>query len=440
MSSKFEYLKRIILLTLTDHPSLLESKHWYLMAFSIPLLQNDTNWEKQSILSLVTQVDGLYYIDLIEDKKQLIKITDYIKDQPLFSFQDLIDVDSSWHPMIKNKIQTKIGCLILNVNVLYSAFKDKFGYINESISMSKIKDRIATQVKSDNEAGPNDLKISEMIQCFDRLMFYTNIANIINIASTKKSITAPPGIKEKAEALFKEYEGQLSDPVKLVELENKLTELDTEYLKDDIPAQRIFTKKSKIARKKMFLLFGDTGDFIKSSQAKPIIPSLTTGISPDSEDFPKYMNDLRFGSFSRGSSTQLGGYTYKILQRSLSGLNILGEECDTKRGLKRTLSRSDALKIINRYILQNNKWKLIETKDEALRYEGKEVIIRSPMYCTASKNSICYKCMNEIYKNIPTGVTNIASELSSVILNLFLKLMHGTVIESTELQIKDLVT
>jgi hypothetical protein len=104
------------------------------------------------------------------------------------------------------------------------------------------------------------------------------------------------------------------------------------------------------------------------------------------------------------------------------------------------VSRSDALKLINRYILQNNKWKLVETKDEALSYEGKEVIIRSPMYCTASKNSICYKCMNEIYKNIPTGVTNIASELSSVILNLFLKLMHGTVIESTEVKIKDLVT
>ena len=37
----------------------------------------------------------------------------------------------------------------------------------------------------------------------------------------------------KAETLFKEYEGQLTDPVKLVELENKLSEIDAEYLKKE---------------------------------------------------------------------------------------------------------------------------------------------------------------------------------------------------------------
>ena len=47
--------------------------------------------------------------------------------------------------------------------------------------------------------------------------------------------------------------------------------------------------------------------------------------------------------------------------------------------------------------------------------------------------------MAEEDKDIPNGVTNIASEVSSVILGLFMKLMHVSAISSTNLDMKDLV-
>jgi len=37
---------------------------------------------------------------------------------------------------------------------------------------------------------------------------------------------------------------------KVVELENKLQEIDNDYLKDDIATKKVFSKKSKNARKK----------------------------------------------------------------------------------------------------------------------------------------------------------------------------------------------
>lgn len=431
MLTKLEYLKLAI------NYNLIENKSWYFSCFAIPLLKDETNWENKAIGEIVTKLDGLYFIG---SDRTLVKISDYVKDEPLFRFQDIIQVDPSWGPFITSKFETKIGILIINALVLYPAFKNKIGYINSQIKVSTIEKILAEKVVSDKDAKETDISVSEMINCFDRLGFLTNLANIINIASTKKAITPPPEMAEAKKELLKKYEGQLHDPVKLVEFEQALIKIDNEYLADDPAAKNIFNKKSKNARRKMYMIFGDTMDFEKSTQAKTIINSLQEGVSTTEEDFPKYMNDLRVGSFSRGSSTQLGGYTYKILQRSLSSLYISPIECNTKRGLKRVINNYNAPKLLNRYVALNGKWTLIETMEQAKSLIGKEITIRSSMYCTSPKNTICYKCMNEVYKNIPTGVTNIASELSSVLLNLFMQLTHSKANESTTIQLKDLIT
>lgn len=431
MLTKLEYLKLAI------NYNKIEDKSWYINCFAIPILKDESNWETKNLGDIVTKIDGLYFID---NEKTLTKISDYKKDTPLFSFQDIIEIDPSWGPFIKSKIQTKIGNLIINALIIYPSFKDKLGYINEPIKISSIEKILAQRVVSDNDAKENDITVSEMIDCMDRFSFLTNLSNIINIAATPKAITPPPDIDKIKKELFKEYEGQLHDPVKLVELENKLSAIDNEYLKDDPAAKNIFNKKSKTARKKMFLIYGDTNDFEKSTTARTVEQSLLEGLNTSEKDFPKYMNDLRIGSFSRGASTQLGGYTYKILQRSLSSLTISPVECNTKRGLKRLIDDSNVSKLVNRYILESGKWILIGSLDQAKKYIGKNIEIRSSMYCNSPKNTICYKCMNEVYKTNPTGVTNIASELSSVLLSLFMKLMHGSITESTNVSIEDLAT
>lgn len=436
MLTKLEYLKKAIA------ANKIENKSWYYTCFAIPLLKDDTNWEKNATqLDIITKLDGLYYVTADESGQlTLDKISDYVKEEPLFRFQDIIQVDPSWGPFVTSKIETKIGILIINALVLYPAFKNKLGYINSQIKVSTIEKLLAEKVVSNKDAKESDISVDEMINCFDRLSFLTNLANIINIASTKKAITPPPEMAAAKKELLKKYEGQLHDPVKLVEFEQALIKIDNEYLADDPAAKNIFNKKSKNARRKMYMIFGDTMDFEKSSQARTIKNSLQEGVSTTEEDFPRYMNDLRIGSFARGSSTQLGGYTYKILQRSLSSLSISPVECDTKRGLKRIINDYNAPKLLNRYVALNGKWTLIESTEQAKSLIGKEIMIRSSMYCTSPNNTICYKCMNEVYKNIPTGVTNIASELSGVLLNLFMQLTHGKTNESTTIQLKDLIT
>lgn len=441
MLTKLEYFKAAVV------ANKIENKTWYNTCFGIPLLQDDTNWESKDQLDIVTKPDGLYFIDVEDDEtkskvngKKLTKISDYVNGEPLFKFQDVVTIDPSWGGFVTSKIDTKIGNLIINALILYPSVKNKLGYINGVITIKDIEKKLSEKVVSDNEATPEDISVSEMIDCFERFSFLSNLANIINLSATKKSITPPPNIDKIKSDLMKEYEGQLHDPVKLVEFEQKLIAIDNEYLADDPAAKNIFNNKSKTARKKLFLIYGDTMDFEKTTSAKTAAGSLTEGLSTDPEDFPKYMNDLRVGSFARGDSTQLGGYTYKILQRSLSSLSISNTECNTKRGLKRIITSHNVSKLVNRYVSINGKWTLIATTEEAKKLIDKEVVIRSSMFCTSPKNTICYKCMNEIYKNIPTGITNIASELSGVILGMFMKLTHGKINESTTIELSDLVS
>lgn len=436
MLTKIEYLKKCII-----NLSVIENKSWYVSCFAIPILKEEPNWESKSILSLVTKMDGLYFIDYDEaSNKILVKIVDYKKDLPLFNFQDEIEIDGSWLPSIKGKIKTKIGILIVNALVIYSTLKTKVDYINSVIKVSTIEALLIDRTKNKEELTDKDISVDEMVNCMDRLTFLSNLGTITCIAATPKAITPPPGIDKIRKELLKEYEGKLNDPVKVVELEAKLTEIDNAYLADDPAAKNIFNKKSKTARKKLYLMYGQPGNFRGSASGTNVITvPISKGISVDDKDLPNYMNDLRSASFDRGASTALSGYSYKILQRSLSGVTISKEPCNTTKGLTRLITKSNYNKIVNRYIKLNG-WKLVKNLEEAKTFIDKEVEIRSVMYCKAKEHTVCFACMSEVYKNTPSGITNLAANISSVLMILFLKKMHGSITETHPINMKDLIS
>ncbi len=427
MLSSKDYLRYVI-----NHSNLYTKKNWYYKAFSIIL----STVEASEPYDLSFKNNKCYA--LINDKEE--EIIDYTKDHALFSFQEQISIDNTFFPDIKNEILTTVGRILFNKLVFYDVVGEKLGYLNESFTTSKVEEILANKVKNKEELTSNDISVEEMIQIINRLNFLTQLASIVNIASTRKTITAPPGIKEIKQKLLEEYKDQLKDPVKVVELEKKLEAVDNAYLADDPAASKIFNKKSKNARKKLYLMFGSTLDFGKTTANEPIIPSLNEGVQTDPNVFPKYINDLRLGSFSRGAFTQLSGYSYKILQRSISNISIDPKPCDTTKAVSRVITKDNYFKLANRYIKVNNNWVLVESKEKAKDYIGKEVLIRSSMYCTHPGNKICYQCASEIYKEMPNGTTNIASQLSAVLMSMFLKLMHGSETQSTKIKLDDLIT
>lgn len=434
MLTRLEYLKKCI-----TSGKVIETMDWYVSCFAVPHLSATPDWEKDpSLYRIVPQPDGLYFIDHGEDHRPvLVKLSDHKRDQPLFTFQETVQVDASWLPTITTPTETKIGVLIINALVFYPTLGMKQPYLNAKMKVSDIEGLFVNRVKNDDVATDKDLRVSEMVACIDRLTFLSNLATIVSIAATPKAITPPPGIAKLKKELLKEYADQLHDPVKVVELENKLGELDKAYLADDPAANNIFNNKSRTARKKMYLMFGETMDFTEGGDSKVVVPSLSEGIDTSEDVFPLYMNDLRAASFSRGSSTALSGYSYKILQRSLSGLTISPTPCNTTRGLVRAIDKGSYKKLVGRYV-RDKGWLLVDDSEKAKQYIDKTVEMRSTMYCTSPGNTVCYQCVSENYRDNVSGVTNIASELSATLMRQFLKKIHGGITEVAVVNITDL--
>lgn len=435
---KLEYLKQCVI-----NLKPLEDKKWYISTLGIPLPSKSSDTSKYDHLDLVCKEDGLYIVIVQEDVKTLEPLTGYTKGKPVFKIQELIEVDSSWLSSIEGKITTKLGNLLINAVSLHPIIGNKLKYINEPIpNASKLENILANLIKDDNDPNikPTDISVKDYIDAIDRLMFFTKIANIITIATTEKTITIAPGTKQLRDKLLKENQDKLHNPVVVADIADKLNKFDKEYLADDPVAKHLFGKKGNTVRKKLFLMYGETNDFDASLSSKPITNVMSEGVDTKEENFPSYINDLRYASYSRGHSTQMAGYSYKILQRSLSGIEIVNEDCGTKEGLSRLIDEKNVNKLIGRSVQENNKWVSISNKEEAGKYLGKYVVMRSAMYCKSPGNTICYHCLGESYKDNKTAMTNLAASLSSEFMTLFLKRMHTSGFSLTDIKQKDLIT
>ncbi len=437
MLTKLEYLKEAVKSVLP-----LERKDWYVYAFALPVLKDNPDWKDklQHRYELISQNDGLYYLDYNDEGKVLSKIVDYKPNEPLFNPQTKVEVDNSWLSSIDGKIETKIGTLIINAVAFHSVVGKRLPYLNkERPSVAEIEAAISVRTKNTVDLTDKDISVDEMCRCIDNLNFFMCVSGILNIAATRKAITPPPGIEKEKERLKKEYGETLNDPVKFVEFENKLRAIDKEYLKDDPAAKAIFNKKSVTGRTKMFLTMGATLDFEEDPVNNKVVSSLSEGFPTDPTEYAKLMNDLRFGSFARGSSTALSGYAYKILQRSLSGVSVSPVACGTTKGFKRLITKDNVKSMVNRYI-KDGGWILIKDKTQAESYLGKEVEFRSTVFCTSSENTVCYACMSDNYKTQPNGISTLASSMSTVLMIIFLKLNHGVTTELVSIDVNDLAT
>lgn len=431
MSTKLEYFKLVI-----QNPKTLENKSWFINSIAIPLLRDSKPIEEE--LALYTKPDGLYYSTLVDGVWTPVKIKDHKEGEPLLLFRDKIMVDSSWIPTITKPVESTIGRMIFNVFLLYVPFGTNAPFINNKVTTKDINKLLVEKLRDEDKAKEGDIKISQMVMCYDRLTFISSLGNIINVAATRKTITAPDGLAEKKKTILKKYEGRLDSHIKRVEFENELGEIDKEYLADDVDAAMILTPKMRGARSKMYLTFGTPQSF--DGKSNLIEPSLSDGIDVSRANLPQYIDELRYGSYSRGGSTAKSGYIYKLLQRALTSLSIINKICDTKEGLPTLVTESNYEELMNRSILVGGKWKILTSMEEAKPYIGKTLEVRSSMYCTSGGGTVCYSCLSEAYLDNEAGISNLAAVFSDALMSLFLKQMHVSKTQIATIKISDLST
>ncbi len=229
---------------------------------------------------------------------------------------------------------------------------------------------------------------------------------------------------------MEEYKGRLNDPAIIAKIGDEMEALDREWLKGD-PADEFYKAKGKKGygkvRNKLFYMFGGESAFSDGSTMELVERSLEEGIDPDK--LPAMINSLRAGSYNRGAQTQLGGESTKTIYRMLGTVRTAEADCETTLGIPTQVTDHNSQSLIGFWVIDGKQSVLIDG-DNHTQYQGKDVMLRTPMTCKTEGRNVCSRCVGQDLAEQPDGLPAAAAGLGGRFLSLFLSKMHGSALKT----------
>ena len=264
-------------------------------------------------------------------------------------------------------------------------------------------------------------------------------------AASERTMLPPEGITEKKKAIIKEMIAELGpnafkDQVNVVKLEERLKEIDKEWLKDD-PTLNIVTSGKVLnnSRKELFLTMGGIPAFDDEGELSFVLNSLLEGWPSDPDTLTAMFNSLRAGSLARALDTQYGGLFAKIILRAIGSYTVkLGVDCGTTIGKDTIVDDTNFKSIKFRHIIDGSITRLIDSEEMAKTFIGKKIIVRSPETCALVGENYCQYCVSKLLSENPDGIKNEVTEVTSIVMNESMKKMHNTTKSITRLNKKEI--
>ena len=363
-----------------------------------------------------------------EDDKNylLVKLVDDAMTPPFSSGEQFVLQDS----MIKNyhgpDVVTDVGKFYLNELLLVQPFGDLIPYLNERFDPGVLDRKVAALI--------SDGKVTRAMynKYMDNGYWYGEDGSVSTACWSEKSLVTDPNVPKRKKELLEKYKDHLDDPVVLSSIEKELIAMDKAWLKGDSsePFYAVAGGKAwKEQRKKMYLLFGLNTAFSKTSgEFEFVADSLSDGWSAST--LAVAANDIRRGSYGRGIETAKGGEQTKFVLRIFQEVTATEADCGTTRGLKVQLNDQNAKTYVDRYLVDGT----LLTNENIKSYIGKEVTIRSPMFCN-TKDGFCFKCLGELLRK--AGIKRVGMQAISItagFTNLAMKTMHSGGVSSTRVK------
>lgn len=360
----------------------------------------------------------------------------------MMSISDTIELTSSIMSNITDKVTTTVGKAIANYLLVYEPFNGKIPYMDGEVSVKKIENIVL----KNRDTGNGGITIPEYKRFVNNSIYITSLSRLVSVAATERNILPPPGIEEYKNKTIAEMKAQYGEDVfksyvRVAELENKLKEYDTEYLKGDPSLGKLVSGKVKnTARTKMYLMYGAEPGFDRSGVAMLVENSLSQGWPKDAESLARLYNVSRSGSFDRGAETQKGGVVAKIVLRATNSIVITtGEQadCGTKFGKEFLVASYLKDRIIGRNIIEGSGYKEL-TYDNIDNYVGRYVTLRSPAYCKQKDGNICSVCAGPRLTEYKTGISLLVLIISSILLDISMFSMHSKELKTIDVDIDEM--
>ena len=339
------------------------------------------------------------------------------------------------------EVKTNVGQLIIN-KVLYQRnpkIVKVVGYVAEPFSKSNI---IKIEDKMSAASNEGLLEVKDWADYLDAIQWLGNTVNTNMAPSfTPNTVKVLPKVRKRREELFKLHKKELEENNTTVALEisNELVKLAKDELKNNVGMQ-IYDSgaKPKFGNnyKNMFIS-RTTVDMPNKEIIESANSCFMEGIQK--KDIPQYGTAVINGSFAKGVDTGIAGYVTKKFFATYQGIQLdtKGSDCKTKGYRLIKITKINANKIKNRFIIEDNK--LVELTPEVIKsHMGKTVKLRSPMYCISEK--LCNKCAGNAFYN--QGIQNIGlatSSIGSCFLNFLMKAFHDSSLKLVEVDVNDMI-
>ena len=412
--------------------------------FSVFAVTNENKEDSEIFPYMIKKVDNKYTFVDPNNGMNLTVIEDSDTSKPLIDHREQISItyDHAVNlPHIEQMFETTYGNLFFNYVVLIFPFGAKipfqFGRVKASHIESIIEKRLDSNPKEGKGTDPNVIYVSEYLKFGEAMMYLSGFTQLWVPAGSLKTMTCHPDTAKVKAALLEKYKGQLHDPAIIAKIEAELVKFDKEeWLKGDPGAEGFLIKKKStdVVRKKMFLMYGAEPGFEEKVDVNLITNSLQEGW--DINKFHDMLNVSRVGSFNRGAQTQLGGEAVKWLLRASSNMGITEDDCGTKLGIRFNVTENNVNMIMQRYLVTESE-PLLVTDENINSFIGKQVMIRSPMFCKLDKTDYCAKCCGNKLSTHKTGLSMAVSDYGSSFLGMFMSAMHSKALTTAKMKIKD---
>ena len=375
-------------LTVTGHPEEIRAIKEY------PIVHVSDKNDKPD-LTLVDPL-GKYtvygIIPINEQQLAFIKLSDDSSD-PVYDMGDKFYITNG---MIANytaseKLLTDVGKFLCNYIFLADPFKDVIPYQNKLMKADDLDGLVAKAIL-EKKAGRKEYN-----RYINNGFWFGQDGTIATQSLSPKSLGTDPAIAKRKKELLEQYRDKLHEPAVLAKIEKELVDMDRAYIKGDeseafweAAGSKAYTEQ----RKKMYIMFGSMPDFAKKSNKINLIESsMTEGYKP--QDMATLANEMRRGAYDRGKGTADGGTESKFITRVFQSVKITMDDCGTKRCLTVPITENNYKMYTGRFTADGK----IYTEDELKGLIGKEIKIRSPMYCEC-KDGYCYACCGDIIKKL----------------------------------------
>ena len=362
--------------------------------------------------------------------------------RPFYSWGEEVELAAGAVVNLREALKASYGEILVNQIIKVYPFGDRFPMTAGYFNLKKFEAEFAPLIASitpESLANPDPKAIYADVlekRYYPAAFSLSGLTMLSVPAATEYTIDVSPAVRALRKKLLEEHANELHDPVVIANIVGQLVKLDMEDQSKD--PDKGFLQPGKafdVVRAKTFLLHGIERDFDDPSKVHLIERSLSEQWDP--RDIVLYVNSIVAGSYGRGFETALGGELAKILIRFFLTNNITTDDCGVRYGREYAVTADNLNDFTNCYAFVGQREVLL-TRDDVKVYVGKNLTVRTPLYCKAPEGGFCVHCMGEEFRNRETRLVAHATEVGNVIMYASMSAVHGKALKTVEMDWRSL--